>query len=50
MRGQGARHPEATRRPATEDRQGQERYRFYKGEYDFKPGEFGAGTTVAAQR
>jgi hypothetical protein len=27
----------------------QDWYRFYKGEYDFKPGEFAAGTTVAAQ-
>ena len=32
------------------DRQVQDWYRFYKGEYDFKPGEFAAGTTVAEQR
>jgi tetratricopeptide (TPR) repeat protein len=32
------------------DRQVQDWYRFYKGEYDFKPGEFAADTTVAAQR
>ena len=32
------------------DRQVQDWYRFYKDEYDFKPGEFAAGTKVAAQR
>ena len=32
------------------DRQVQDWYRFYTGEYDFKPGEFAAGTKVAAQR
>lgn len=32
------------------DRQVQDWYRFYKGEYDFKPGEFAAATTVGAQR
>jgi tetratricopeptide (TPR) repeat protein len=32
------------------DHQVQDWYRFYKDEYDFKPGEFAAGTTVAAQR
>ena len=32
------------------DRQVQDWYRFYKGEYDFKPDEFASGTTVAAQR
>ena len=32
------------------DRQVQDWYRFYQGEYDFKRGEFAAGTTVAAQR
>jgi tetratricopeptide (TPR) repeat protein len=31
------------------DRHAQDWYRFYKGEYDFKPGEFATGTTVAAQ-
>jgi hypothetical protein len=28
----------------------QDWYRFYKDEYDFKPGEFAGGTKVAAQR
>jgi len=32
------------------DRQVQDWYRFYKGEYDFKPGEFAAIPTVAGQR
>ena len=32
------------------DRQVQDWYRFYKGEYDFKPGEFAAVPTVAGQR
>jgi tetratricopeptide (TPR) repeat protein len=32
------------------DRQVQDWYRFYKGQYDFKPGEFAAETKVSAQR
>ena len=32
------------------DRQVQDWYRFYKSEYDFKPGEFAAIPTVAGQR
>jgi len=32
------------------DRQVQDWHRFFQAEYDFKPGEFAAATTVAAQR
>jgi hypothetical protein len=31
------------------DRQVQDWYRFYRDSYDFKPGEFARGLTVAAQ-